>query len=111
MSFIKRVSVKGFLFLPPFPACPQFAFASEASSRAFLTLGTRGTSVGWASKWALCVGGNGGFSSQMPLEPLGLVTGDPISCSAVSKLDHLMPASQLLLFCLLQPDKEGRRFC
>lgn len=43
----------------------------------------------------------------MPLEPLGLVTGDPFSYSAVSKLDHLMPTSQLLLFCLLQPKKEG----
>ena len=40
MSFIKRVSVKGFLFLPPFPACPWFAFASVASNRACLTLGT-----------------------------------------------------------------------
>lgn len=81
MSFIKRVSVKGFLFLPPCPACPQFAFASEANSRACLTLGTGGPGQRTpVPLWGLLNGLSVPplvleemkiFSSPMPLEPTG----------------------------------------
>lgn len=65
MSFIKRVSVKGFVFLPPFPATPWFAFASEASSRTCVTLGNWGLAI---EIFSLTVG----FWVCSPLPPLVL---------------------------------------
>lgn len=113
ISFIKRVSVKGFLFLPAPPCLPAVCLHFGGHWRLAATL--RGRAAGLLSFPAA----SSACSPLLPLmgtmggrgNPLGLVAGDPLGCPVVSEAGPPSAHLAALPVPLLPLVRGGRSCC